>query len=206
MAETEPGRTKPDSTWPGTWTTIAKADYDEAVAEAMGLSGLSVFASATRPNGDDYTYTAWGLKGADFPLIASELRGCGPDWSRVPGANCPGSHTFWSFTPWPQWRCTGCGEVTRHDRPDPGEPVLRCEDCNCALGEVTPCRHCGLPITQGHGADYFMRASAERSPTGWTHLGKSPAEGWQGIRCPGSLTGATPAETGGGSEGTDDGH
>lgn len=98
MAETEPGRTKPDSTFGGTWTTIAKADYDKAIAEAGGLSGLSVFASATRPNGDDYVYTAWGLKGADFPLVASEMSGCGPQRARVPSANCKGQHTFWRFT------------------------------------------------------------------------------------------------------------
>jgi hypothetical protein len=93
MTETEPGRTKPDTQWGGTWTTITREDYNKAIDGAGGFGNLSVFASATRPNGDDYVYTAWGLKGADVPLVASELSGCGPEWSRVPSARCKGSST-----------------------------------------------------------------------------------------------------------------
>jgi hypothetical protein len=136
MAETEPGRTKPDSDFGGTWTTIAKADYDKAIAGSGGLSGLSVFASASRPNGDDYVYTAWGLKGAGVPLVASEMRDCGPGRARVPSANCAGSHAFWSFAPWPQWGCEDCGVTVREERPEPGEPVP-CEDCGAAMEEIT---------------------------------------------------------------------
>lgn len=168
MTETEPGRTKPDSTWGGTWTTITKADYDKAIAEASGLSGLSVFASATRPNGDDYTYTAWGLKGADAPLIASELRDCGPDWSRVPSANCPGSHTFWSFTPWPQWRCGPCGETVRRERPQCRASVMHCEECGTALTEVAACRHCDKPIER---CRVNTGALGNGLCKGWRHVG-----------------------------------
>ena len=44
------------------------------------------------------------------------------------------------------------------------------------------CRNCGNTITR-HGS------SAKRSPTGWSHWGE-----WEGIRCPGRLTGAEPVD------------
>ncbi len=47
---------------------------------------------------------------------------------------------------------------------------------------VKLCGNCGLPITD-------FTKSAYRSPTGWSH---DRWGGWEGIRCPGRLTGATP--------------
>lgn len=44
-------------------------------------------------------------------------------------------------------------------------------------GQPPSCRNCGNPI-EGAG-----------SSTGWTHVGN-----WQGVRCPGLMCGATPAE------------
>jgi hypothetical protein len=49
---------------------------------------------------------------------------------------------------------------------------------------IPVCEHDGLPITR-------HTRSARRSPTGWSHARWG---GWEGIRCPGALTGATPAE------------
>jgi hypothetical protein len=48
-----------------------------------------------------------------------------------------------------------------------------------ALG-LPLCANCALPI---------MRLAS--SSTGWTHDSGSPVEGWQGVRCPGLLCGAT---------------
>jgi hypothetical protein len=47
---------------------------------------------------------------------------------------------------------------------------------------VRLCGTCGLPITD-------FTKSARRSPTGWSH---DRWGGWEGIRCPGRLTGAMP--------------
>ena len=49
-----------------------------------------------------------------------------------------------------------------------------------ALGRPL-CANCALPV---------MPLAA--SSTGWTHDSGSPVEGWQGVRCPGRLCGATP--------------
>ena len=49
-----------------------------------------------------------------------------------------------------------------------------------AIGYVTMCQNCDLPVS-----DYGRRG--RRSPTGWVHWGF-----WQGIRCPGRLVGAQP--------------
>lgn len=45
------------------------------------------------------------------------------------------------------------------------------------------CTHCRHPIMKDG-----------RSSTGWTHFPDppDPNKGWQGVRCPGLLTGATP--------------
>lgn len=51
-----------------------------------------------------------------------------------------------------------------------------------ALG-LPLCANCALPV---------MRAAS--SSTGWTHDSGSPVEGWQGVRCPGALCGATPRD------------
>jgi hypothetical protein len=44
------------------------------------------------------------------------------------------------------------------------------------------CANCARPIERH-----------PKSATGWWHKAPSPVEGWQGIRCPGMLCGATPA-------------
>lgn len=49
---------------------------------------------------------------------------------------------------------------------------------------IPVCKHDALPITR-------HTASARRSPTGWSH---ALWGGWEGIRCPGRLTGAEPSE------------
>lgn len=99
------------------------------------------------------------------------------------------------LTPFWAHLVNGSMRAMTFDGASSGEAVLLARKWAEAEGYHPPttCTHCGLPVTRGLGADHFMRASAERSPTGWTHLGKSPAEGWQGIRCPGALTGAEPA-------------
>lgn len=40
------------------------------------------------------------------------------------------------------------------------------------------CQNCGLPVGRDEKAN---------APTGWTHMGQ-----WQGLRCPGRITGAIP--------------
>lgn len=53
------------------------------------------------------------------------------------------------------------------------------------------CEHCGLPIKrETHNSALGDRPT--RSPSGWTHGGPM-RDDWQGIRCPGRLTGAVPA-------------
>ena len=47
------------------------------------------------------------------------------------------------------------------------------------------CRNCHRLITR-------QGSSARRSPTGWSHARWG---GWEGIRCPGRVTGAVPVES-----------
>lgn len=150
MADIPPGREKPDATWGGTWFSIDRAEYDAIIFCAGGIEALSVAAAATRPDGDDYVYTAWGIKGQDIPLVASELRGCGP-YEKLPSYDCRGEHTFWKFIPWPRYHCRICDETARRRPPRCGAADVHCEGC----GEVmTPvCRHCDAEIlrcTSGH--------------------------------------------------------
>ena len=51
-----------------------------------------------------------------------------------------------------------------------------------SYGFATLCRICELPVTR-------RGPSARRSPTGWAHWGS-----WQGIRCPGRITGVQPGK------------
>jgi hypothetical protein len=54
-----------------------------------------------------------------------------------------------------------------------------------APGDRQPgCANCGNPIRR-----------APASPTGWTHGRNRLAREWQGMRCPGAITGATPRPT-----------
>lgn len=48
-------------------------------------------------------------------------------------------------------------------------------------GEAIRCVNCSEPIRR-----------SDQSSTGWTHDPGRPDRGWQGIRCPGHLCGATP--------------
>lgn len=50
------------------------------------------------------------------------------------------------------------------------------------------CRNCGLPVAPAAG-----RRPGD-SPAGWTHNPSSVVLGWQGVRCPGRITGAQPME------------
>ncbi len=46
------------------------------------------------------------------------------------------------------------------------------------------CRNCGHPVIR-----------KMRSPTGWTHYDRQAVwGGWQGMRCPGAITGAVPPD------------
>lgn len=48
------------------------------------------------------------------------------------------------------------------------------------------CTNCGLPIGPERHRHPLI-AERSRSPSGWTHVGA-----WEGIRCPGRITGACP--------------
>lgn len=58
------------------------------------------------------------------------------------------------------------------------------------------CRNCGLPISEApkRRVRYLGYADVGGSSTGWIHDPGSPILGWQGVRCPGRLTGALPIE------------
>jgi hypothetical protein len=62
----------------------------------------------------------------------------------------------------------------------PGEVVKDPADIKLGSFTVVKCRNCGYPVSRSGN-------SARRSPTGWAHWGF-----WQGIRCPGAVTGAVP--------------
>lgn len=65
-----------------------------------------------------------------------------------------------------------------------GEVVRQPAEIASASGwcPIVKCRNCGHPVTRAV-------KSARCSPTGWAHWGF-----WQGIRCPGRLTGAEPGD------------
>ena len=98
MPDTPPGRTRAEDIEAGHWESISRDDYHAAVDAAGGLEALGIYSTLTRPEEPRYFWTARQIRGADVPLVASELTGCdhsAPDaW-----ATCPGTHTFWRFVP-----------------------------------------------------------------------------------------------------------
>ena len=79
--------------------------------------------------------------------------------------------------------------IERHDHHPPGTVCRPAGNGLCEpLGppqvpeaEQPLCANCGNPIRR-----------APASPTGWTHGRNRLAREWQGMRCPGAITGATP--------------
>lgn len=135
MPDTLPGREKPDATWGGVWFTIERSEYQGIIANAGGLSALTVAASATRPHGEDRVYTAWAIRGQDVPLVASDLEGCGP-YAGKGLLECGGTHTYEKFIPWPLYRCPGCGDEERRQPPECRASQVHCE-CGEVMREVT---------------------------------------------------------------------
>lgn len=72
------------------WEVITRAEYDAAIEAAGGYDAITVFSCLTDPDGvysGGRIYTAWGLRGADVPLvdICSEKPPCDPgDWQSWP--------------------------------------------------------------------------------------------------------------------------
>lgn len=86
---------------------------------------------------------------------------------------------------WALRRLRRSSEVARYDRGPvlaPVPPVIRLwraltHSRRRSRRPVLPrCQHCG-----------YLIAQAAASPTGWTH-----GPHWQGVRCPGDVTGAEP--------------
>jgi len=134
MPETAPGTEEPNAYFGGTWVTISHADYGSLIADAGGLEALSVAASNTHPQGRDYVYTAWQLKGSDVPLVASARDGCDPRATRT---DCPGIHTFWRFIPWPAYECRPCGNRARMRPAACGASPVHCDECGSVMDEAT---------------------------------------------------------------------
>ena len=99
MPDTPPGRTRAEDTEAGHWESITRDDYFEAIDAAGGLETLGIYSSLTRVD-DRYFWTARHIRGAEVPLVASELDGC-DDSAPAEWATCPGTHTFWRFVPAP---------------------------------------------------------------------------------------------------------
>lgn len=54
------------------WEEITRAEYDQAIEQAGGYDAVTVFSTLTDPEGvysGGRIYTAWGVRGADVPLV-----------------------------------------------------------------------------------------------------------------------------------------
>lgn len=99
MADTPPGQTQRERHgFDGEWVTITRAEYNAILRPAgdLDLAVWTVAASATRPCGRNYVFTAWCRRDDESVMVASEMDSCD---SQPDPATCPGTHTFLRFIP-----------------------------------------------------------------------------------------------------------
>lgn len=69
---------------------------------------------------------------------------------------------------------------------DDAVSLTRADEYARWLRDPVKCRNCGEPIERWSDSSF-------RSSTGWSHRNPATEHGdWEGIRCPGRLTGAGP--------------